>query len=85
MRRAAVNSTPVLGRSPRPPQRTRDGRLSETAYVAGALALDGRRVVSLTAHAKRSDPFVGVPAKLRRAHPSAPRIHPILDGILPVS
>jgi hypothetical protein len=53
--------------------------------MAGALALDGRRVVSLTAHAKRSDPFVGVPAKLRRAHPSAPRIHPILDGIRPVS
>ena len=50
------------------------------AYVAGALAVDGSRLITVTGHVKRSDLFLALLAKLRRVHATAPRIHLILDN-----
>lgn len=50
------------------------------AYVAGALALDGRRLITVTGHRKSSDLFLALLEKLARAHRDAPHIHLILDN-----
>lgn len=53
---------------------------NQKAYVAGALALDGRRLITVTAARKSSDPFLALLDKLAHVHRDAPRIHLILDN-----
>jgi transposase len=49
-------------------------------YVAGALAVDGGRLLFVTAERKNSDLFIALLERLRQAHPRARRIHVVLDN-----
>jgi transposase len=49
-------------------------------YLAGALSIDGRELITVAAERKTGDLFLALLAELRRRHPDARRIHVILDN-----
>jgi transposase len=49
-------------------------------YVAGALALDGSRLLFVTAERKTSDLFIALLKRLQQVYPQAAHIHLVLDN-----
>jgi transposase len=49
-------------------------------YLAGALALDGSKLLCVQAERKNTDLFLALLAKLQQHHPRARRIHLVLDN-----
>jgi transposase len=53
---------------------------NEKRYLAGALRVDGHRLICVEWHQKNSDLFILLLGKLRDAHPNATKIHLVLDN-----
>jgi transposase len=53
---------------------------NEKRYVVGALRTDGSRLMFVAAERKNTDLFIALLKKLREEHPTARKIHLILDN-----